>query len=211
MNPPSTPHVAIVLAAGGSRRLGTPKQLLRRAGETLVHRAVRLAAATQPQRLLLVLGAHADEVREACADQQVEILINDEWQEGLASSLRVVVGALGEDDASALILGCDQPALEQIHLQQLLAGAAASSSGCAATLHASARGVPAVASAAVLDEARDLQGDRGLRGSLQRLPSDSIFLLEAVELEFDLDTPADVEKAIAEGLIDQPSSRLSPG
>ena len=202
MNRPSSTHVAIVLAAGGSRRLGAPKQLLMRGGETLVHRAVRLAAATQPQRLLLVVGAHADEVREAVTDLHVDILTNDEWQEGLASSLRVAFGELGEDDAPALILGCDQPALEQIHLQRLLAGAAASSSGCAATRHASARGVPAVASAAVLDEARDLQGDRGLRGSLQRLPSDAIFLLQAVELEFDLDTPADVEKAIVDGLLD---------
>lgn len=202
MNRPSSPHVAIVLAAGGSRRLGAPKQLLMRGGEMLVHRAVRLAAATQPQRLLLVVGAHADEVREAVTDLHLDILINDEWQEGLASSLRVAVGALGEDDAPALILGCDQPALEQIHLQRLLAGAAASSSGCAATRHASARGVPAVASAAVIGEARDLQGDRGLRDSLQRLPSDAIFLLQAVELEFDLDTPADVEKAIVDGLLD---------
>ena len=202
MNPPSAPHVAIVLAAGGSRRLGAPKQLLMRGGETLVHRAVRLAMATHPQRLLLVVGAHAEEVREAVADLRVDILTNDAWQEGLASSLRVAVGALSEDDASALILGCDQPALEQIHLQRLLAGAAASSSGCAATRHASARGVPAVVKAAVLGEARDLQVDRGLRGSLQRLPSDSIFLLEAVEMEFDLDTPADVEKAIIDGLLD---------
>ena len=80
----------------------SPKQLLMREGETLVHRAVRLAAATQPQRLLLVVGAHADEVREAVADLRVDILINDEWQEGLASSLRVAVGALGEDDASRI-------------------------------------------------------------------------------------------------------------
>ena len=54
----------------------------------------------------------------------------------------------------------------------------------------------------MLGEARDLQGDRGLRDSLQRLPSDAIFLLQAVELEFDLDTPADVEKAIVDGLLD---------
>ena len=210
MNRSFDPHVAIVLAAGGSRRLGTPKQLLRRGGETLVHRAVRLAAATQPQRLLLVVGAHADEVCEAVADLRVEILINDEWQEGLSSSLRVAAGSLGEE-ASALILGCDQPALEQIHLQRLLAGASSSASGCAATLHGSARGIPAVASAAVLREARDLRGDRGLRGSLQRLSSDRIHLLEASELRFDLDTPADVEKAIAGGLVDATSSRLRPG
>ena len=201
MNRPPGPHVAIVLAAGGSRRLGRPKQLLTRNGETLVHRVVRLALATHPQRLLLVVGAQANEMRESVADLPVEILFNNEWQEGLASSLRLAAGKLGEN-TNALILGCDQPALELSHLQRLLAGAAASVSACAATLHDEARGIPAVVSAAVLDEARELQGDRGLRGALQRLPSESLYLLEAVELEFDLDTPSDVEKAIGEGLID---------
>lgn len=194
-------HVAIVLAAGGSRRLGTPKQLLRRGGETLVHRTVRLALATQPQRLLLVIGAHADEMREAVADLRVEILVNNDWQEGLASSLRAAAGALDES-VSALILGCDQPALEQSHLQRLLSGAAASASGCAATLHGAAPGIPAVASAAVLREAQGLHGDSGLRGALRKLPSGSLYLLEAAELEFDLDTPGDVEKAVADGVLD---------
>jgi molybdenum cofactor cytidylyltransferase len=202
MNPASDPHVAIVLAAGGSRRLGTPKQLLRRGGETLVHRAARLALATRPQRLLLVIGAHADEMRGAVADLQVEILLNNEWREGLASSLRLAAAALDRSAVAALILGCDQPALEQDHLQRLLSGAAGSVSGCAATLHGAARGIPAVASAARLREARGLHGDSGLRGSLQHLSSDSLYLLEAAELEFDLDTPADVEKAVADGLLD---------
>lgn len=194
-------HAAIVLAAGGSRRLGRAKQLLTRGGETLVHRAVRLALATQPQRLLLVIGAHADEMRKAVADLRAEILVNNDWREGLASSLRAAAGALDES-ASALILGCDQPALEQSHLQRLLSGAAVSASGCAATLHGAAPGIPAVASAAVLREAHGLHGDRGLRGALQKLSSDSLYLLEAAELEFDLDTPADLEKAVIGGWID---------
>ena len=201
MNPVSNSHVAIVLAAGGSSRLGTPKQLLKRGGETLVHRAVRLAAATQPHRLSLVIGAYAEEIRTAVADLQVEILVNDDWREGLASSVRVAADALDES-ASALILGCDQPALELGHLQRLLTEAAASVSGCAATRHGVGRGIPVAVSAAVLREAHGLRGDSGLRGLLQWLPSDSFYLLEAVELEFDLDTLGDVEKAVADGLLD---------
>jgi molybdenum cofactor cytidylyltransferase len=201
MNPSSHQHVAIVLAAGGSRRLGTPKQLLTRGGETLVHRAVRLASATQPQRLLLVIGAHAGEMRGAVADLRVEILVNDDWQEGLASSLRAAVGALDEG-TSALILGCDQPALELGHLQRLLAGAAASVSGCAVTRHGGAGGIPVVVSAAALREVHGLHGDSGLRGALRRLPPESFYLLAAAELEFDLDTPGDVEKAVANGVLD---------
>lgn len=196
------PHVAIVLAAGGSRRLGRAKQLLTREGETLVHRAVRLAAATHPMRLLLVTGAHADPVRGALAGLAVEVLFNADWEEGLASSLRVAASALDTSDASCLILGCDQPALEQDHLQRLLEGAASAPSRCSATSHANAPGIPAVVTAALLKEARNLDGDRGLRASLRRLPAEAIYLLQAPELQFDLDTPADVEKAIIDGLLD---------
>jgi molybdenum cofactor cytidylyltransferase len=195
-------HVAIVLAAGGSRRLGRPKQLLTREGETLVHRAVRLVAATRPTRLLLVIGAYAGQVRDAVNGLQVEMLFNEDWSEGLASSLRVAASALADSDAPSLMLGCDQPALEQAHLQRLLEGAASAPPRCAATSHGGVPGIPAVVTAELLKEARNLDGDRGLRASLRHLPVAAIHLLEAPELRFDLDTPADVEKAINDGLLD---------
>ena len=196
------PHVAIVLAAGGSRRLGRAKQLLTRGGETLVHRAVRLAAATGPMRLLLVTGAYAEQVCDAVADLRIEMLFNEGWQEGLASSLRIAAAALGDSDVPCLILACDQPALEQDHLQRLLEGAASASSRCSATSHDDVPGIPAVVTAELLQEARRLEGDRGLRAALRHLPVESIRLLQAPELQFDLDTPADVEKAINDGLLD---------
>ena len=197
------PHVAIVLAAGGSRRLGRAKQLLlTRDGETLVRRAARLAAATRPLRLLLVTGAYADQVRDAVAGLEVETVFNEGWDEGLASSLRVAASALETCDAPCLILGCDQPALDQEHLRRLLEGAASAPSRCSATSHGNAPGIPAVVTAAVLREARNLEGDHGLRASLRRLSVETIHLLEAPELRFDLDTPADVEKAIIDGFLD---------
>lgn len=196
------PHVAIVLAAGGSRRLGRAKQLLTRDGETLVHRAVRLAAATRPLRLLLVTGAYAGQVRDAVAGLELETVFNAGWGEGLASSLRVAASALAASDAPCLVLGCDQPALDQDHLRRLLEGAASAPARCSATSHGNAPGIPAVVTAALLKEARNLDGDRGLRASLRRLPAEAIHLLEVPELRFDLDTPADVEKAIIDGLLD---------
>lgn len=203
------PHVAIVLAAGGSRRLGRAKQLLTRGGETLVHRVVRLAAATHPMRLLLVTGAHADPVCDAVADLTVEVLFNADWEEGLGSSLRVAASALETSDAPCLILACDQPALEQDHLQRLLAGAALAPSRCSATSHDNAPGIPSVVTAALLKEARNLDGDHGLRRSLRHLAPETIHLLDAPELQFDLDTPADVEQAIVENLLDPVANHRS--
>src|SRR5687768_3772545 len=98
-------HVAVVLAAGASRRLGQPKQALRRDGESLLHRAARLAMATAAQRVLVVLGARSDALAASIADLPVECLDNDGWEEGLASSLRIAARALADFGGPLLVLG----------------------------------------------------------------------------------------------------------
>lgn len=195
-------HVAVVLAAGASRRLGQPKQALRRDGESLLHRAARLAMATAAQRVLVVLGARSDALAPSIADLPVECLDNDGWEEGLASSLRIAARALADFDGPVLVLGCDQPALEAGHLQALLEGAASVASGCAATEHGDALGIPAVIAAAVWREAEHLRGDRGFGAALKRLPVETVWRLRAAELRHDLDTPADLIAARARGWID---------
>ncbi len=193
-------HAAVVLAAGGSRRLGRPKQLLVRGGETLAHRAVRLAAGTSPRRLLVVSGAFRDDVEKALTGLDCESVFNENWESGLAGSLRSAAAALADHAGPVLIVGCDQPALEGAHLSQLLAGAA--SVGCAATSQGGVPGIPAVVPAAMLREADALSGDRGLGARLRGLPQESVWLLSAPELEFDIDDQDDVRIAVDRGLID---------
>jgi molybdenum cofactor cytidylyltransferase len=194
-------HVAVVLAGGGSRRLGRPKQWLRRDGETLLHRAVRLAQATEPQRCIVVLGAYHAELSESLRDVACEVLINPEWEQGLSSSLRCAALTVSLLDVRSLLLGCDQPELEREHLRDLLALSRASASACAATAHGVSVGIPAVVTPAVLRHAATLQGDRGLRDVLNAMPRDTLGVLDAPELGFDLDTLADLAAAQERGLI----------
>lgn len=207
MSAPANAHGAIVLAAGGSRRLGTPKQLLTRDGETLVHRAVRLAAETGPRRLVVVLGANHREVTAACADLDGEHVLNPEWESGLASSLLRAAGVLFDHCGPVLILGCDQPAMGALHLRQLLAGAASAASCCAATVHGATLGSPAVITSELLRDARRLVGDRGFGRRLSELPADTVWRLDATELQLDIDTEADVKMAIELGLLDAGNAR----
>ncbi len=196
-------HAAVVLAAGGSRRLGRAKQLLMRDGEALVHRAARLCAQTSPLRLLVAVGAYRDDIERALAGVDCEFVVNDGWQQGLASSLKAVAAALADHIGPVLIVGCDQPALEAEHLRRLLDGAAMAGSGCAATSHDGAPGIPAVVMSGLLADADQLQGDRGLGGRLRELPADSLGKLVAPELESDIDDDADLRAAIERGLIDR--------
>ena len=200
----TVPHIAVVLAAGGSTRLGRPKQLLTRDGETLVHRAARLALASGDARVRVIVGAQADDVVAAGRDLPVECLVNPRWNEGLAGSVRVAVDALAAHDRATLLLTCDQPALDLAHLQALLAAARAAPSGSAATRFGDRVGVPAVVAPSVLRAARTVQGDRGLRDVLNATGA-GVIACDAPVLGVDIDTPEDVAEAVSRGWLDAPT------
>ncbi|TWI01660.1 molybdenum cofactor cytidylyltransferase [Luteimonas cucumeris] len=195
------PHIALVLAAGGSTRLGRPKQLLTRDGETLVHRTARLASETGASRVLVVVGAAREAIEAELRDMTCELIVNPDWQQGLASSLRAAAPRVLASRLKVLIAGCDQPALEAAHLRALLEGASAMSSRCAATHYDDALGVPAVIPWDWF-ERMELQGDRGFGTRLRELQAGSLFVLESPALALDIDTQDDIDAAIATGWLD---------
>ena len=197
----TTPHAAVVLAAGGSTRLGRPKQLLTRAGETLVHRAARLALESGASCVLVIVGAHADDVAAAVRDLPVECLVNARWSEGLAGSVRVAVDSLAAHAHATLFLTCDQPALDAVDLHALLEASRLAPSGSAATRLGDRVGVPAVVAPTMLRAALAVQGDRGLRDVLNAAGAD-VIACDAPDLGVDIDTPEDVVLAVSRGWLD---------
>jgi molybdenum cofactor cytidylyltransferase len=195
------PHAAVVLAAGGSTRLGRPKQLLTREGESLVHRAARLALASGASRVLVVVGAYAEDVATAVRDLPVACLLNARWSEGLSGSLRIAADTLAAHAHATLLLTCDQPALDATHLRALLEASRRAPSGSAATRLGDRVGVPAVVAPKMLRAARAMQGDRGLRDVLNAESAD-VIACDAPELDLDIDTPADVAVAVSRGWLD---------
>ncbi len=171
---------AVILAAGASRRLGEAKQLVRISGETLLERAVRVAEEAGCAPILVVLGARADEIRAACDLSGASVVLNLEWAEGMAASIRVGVAALEASGAmvtAAIVMGCDQPAVTAGHLLALMGG------GVVASGYAGRRGIPACFPVEVFGDLGRLSGDKGARDLLQTA--------QAVELpggELDVDT-----------------------
>ncbi|WP_369980540.1 nucleotidyltransferase family protein [Xanthomonas bundabergensis] len=199
----SQAHAALILAAGASRRLGHAKQALTRDGEPLLRRAARLALATAPARCVVVLGAQAEALRPALDGLPVECVRNPDWATGMGGSLDCLRAAV-RDDASishSLVLGCDQPALEAVHLQDLLEAAARAASGCAVSAYAGVRGMPAVVAQASWREL-PLSGDQGLRALFESLALDSLGCIVAPALALDVDTPQDVLAAVERGWLD---------
>ncbi|MCD9006068.1 nucleotidyltransferase family protein [Luteimonas sp. XNQY3] len=204
----SAAHAAIVLAAGGSTRLGRPKQLLRSDGESLVARVVRLVADTHPCRLVVMLGAYHDAVAAELAPSPhacVELHDVPGWHEGLSASLVAASRALQSHRGPVLVTGIDQPALNALHLRALLDGSRSVRSGCAAAMYGERPGAPTVLSHTLFAQAVTLSGDRGFGALLAALPEDELFRLQAPSLAQDIDTADDVQQALADGLLDRGS------
>ena len=202
----TAPHAAIVLAAGGSTRLGRAKQLLRRDGEALVTRVVRLVADTAPCRIVVMLGAAHDAVAAelaACPDARVELHVVPDWRDGLSASLVAAARALQGHHGPVLVTGIDQPALNALHLRALLDGARSVRSGCAAVMHGARPGAPAVLSDTLFAQVDALEGDRGFGALLAALPEEDLFRLQAPSLAQDIDTPDDLRHAQAAGVLDR--------
>lgn len=194
-------HAVVVLAAGGSTRLGQPKQLLTRQGESLAHRVVRLSLELAPSQVLVVVGANAQAVTSSISGLDATAVTNHHWESGLASSLQVAGTHLLPAVTAVMVVACDQPAIEHSHLRALLLGARASASGCAGTRHGEALGIPAVVPHAWFNTA-SATGDRGFGARLRQLPVDTVHVLQAPELGLDVDTPEDLARARDAGWID---------
>jgi len=186
---------AILLAAGSSSRLGRPKQLLEFQRETLIERAVRLAQEAGANPLLVVLGAHHEEIWAAVSKKNVVPVINGAWSQGIATSIHAGVRALEglvPDISGALILTCDQPFLTADHLRALLESFRTQATPCCvASTYAGTRGIPAVFPRSAFVDLYALRGDQGAR-LLFRDPSRTAVELPFPRGEVDIDWPIDL-------------------
>jgi len=186
-----TAHGLVVLAAGDSSRLGEPKQLLRHRGETLIQRAARLGLATAPVDAVIVLGAHTDAMLAQVRDLPIRHVDSEDWPLGLSHSLRAGLNALAPACAGALILLCDQIALEAEHLDALVRSWREDPARAAASRYDDRLGVPALLPRAWFHDLRQLDGDRGA-GALLARRSEHVVAIDNPALVVDIDRAIDL-------------------
>jgi CTP:molybdopterin cytidylyltransferase MocA len=184
---------SVVLAAGGSSRLGVPKQLLELAGKPLIRHAVEAACASRCEHVAVVLGANAPAVSRALGVTRATTLLNASWSSaGMSSSLHVAVHWAVRVGAHALLLCvCDQPLLRVAQLDRLLA-AYASQRRCVASRYQGALGVPALIPAEHFPALLAIHGDRGAAPLLRS--GIDVGALDWPEGAVDLDTALDVAR-----------------
>jgi len=183
---------ALILAAGGSSRMGAPKQLLEMGGKPLVARAVDAALDSMARPVVVVLGSDSGRVLAPIKDRRIVAVNNPEWATGLSSSIRVGMAALLAAEPSldaVLVAPCDQPALSAEVILRL-AGAHRSGGRIAAARYGGRNGAPAIFGREHFAALAALCGDEGARRLLNADPA-KVSAVELPELGADIDTPED--------------------
>jgi molybdenum cofactor cytidylyltransferase len=188
-----TPTGAIVLAAGAAVRMGQLKQLLPFGGTTLLAHAIQQARRAAFERLVVVLGAEADRVREAIRPASVETVLNQNWQAGMGSSITTGLQYLETTDdplSAVAILLADQPYVGSEHLLAMRELLDSTGLSVAAAEYGGKPGVPALFRRETFSLLSTLPPEAGARHLLRHsnLPMARYPLQEAAT---DIDTPAD--------------------
>jgi len=183
----------IVLAAGGSTRMGQPKQLLRFGGESLLRRAVRTALATHDSRTLVVVGSDAPAMQSELRDVPASIILNGDWARGLSSSIRCAIGALGQAARAALFMTCDQPLVTPSLLQEMIDIFRTASAPLVACEYGGTLGVPALFSHRHFRDLLALTGDAGAKALLIRHEGE-VHRIPFPEGSYDVDTIQDFRR-----------------
>ena len=182
---------AIVLAGGASTRFGSAKQLVRIGDRPLLSLVAGRAAEVVGQALLIVLGAQAAELTPLLKHSGGSTVVNRDWREGLASSIRAGVARLPPSCAGVLLVLADQACVTAEDLRRL-AGAWRRQPLCiAAAQYGGTLGAPAIFPRHLFSELSDLRGDSGARVLLKR-HADSLVRVPMTSAAFDLDTPDDL-------------------
>ncbi len=183
---------AVILAAGESSRMGNPKQLLVWDNHTLLEHVVLNTRSVLHERSVIVLGAHAEAIRANVNLDGGSVIVNPDWQEGIASSIRAGIRALPSSASAALILLCDQPLIGAKQIRMLLNGWEKEPTRIVASIYHDGVGVPALFPAEFFGQLLELEGDRGAKGLLMKF-SDSLLKIPLPEAELDVDSAADFE------------------
>ena len=184
---------AVILAAGASTRMGSPKQLLELRGKPLLVHAVEAALASPAWPVVVVLGANAEKIRPVLARLPVLITESPAWAEGMAASIRAGVTTLQQFSRKldgALFALCDQPAFSAEVIAQLLAAQTATGRSIAAARYGGHNGAPALFLRRHFPELAALTGEEGARTLLNAHPADTA-TVDLPALAVDLDTPED--------------------
>lgn len=196
--PPAGAIVGVLLGAGSSRRLGRPKQTLPLGDTTVLGAALHAAEASQLDRVVLVLGGAADEVTAGLDAGRAEVVHNDAYGTGCASSLLAGLDAAGDAAAIAMLLG-DMPGLDSSVIDSVVERWRRRPTWAAVTEYDDGLGHPFIFSAAAFATLRTLHGDKAVWKIVDAEPPERVGRIPVGgPRPLDVDTWEDYERVCAQ-------------
>ena len=194
-------HCAVlIIAAGESKRMGCPKQLLNIEGETLINRMIHIVKKAVSFPVYVVLGASAEIIQSQLPKLDVKIVHNAHWQEGMASSIRIGLNTAKAQNPAldgVMVVVCDQPYITENTITALLQLQEEKDTPIAAAYYNDVMGTPALFHQSIFNEILALKGDMGAKKIIQSRPE------EVAKLHFekgllDIDTKEDYQVLLKE-------------
>ena len=186
---------AIILAAGRSQRMGSPKQLLVFGEKKLIQHTIDAVKASSVNKIIVVLGYESEMITEAIDATGLQIVVNNDWSTGMASSIKAGMEAIADSGFTVdkvILLVCDQPYIEAKIIDDLLDQRRQSGKPVVESVYGGKHGVPALFDKSYFYLLKQLSGDEGAR----KIIRENLGAVAAVPFpsgEIDIDTPSAYE------------------
>lgn len=188
----------IVLAAGASKRMGKPKQLLPYLDSTLLQHSIKAALTSICSPVVVVLGAHVELIQPGISNLPVHIAENKDWEEGMASSIRCGLENilnLKKNIKSVVIILCDQPYVDANQINKLVEASNITHKSIVISEYEHAEGVPVLFTKEHFKELYRLKGKEGAK-NLLKIHKDAVYKVPFPKGIVDIDTPEDYKNII---------------
>ena len=196
-NPPEPASVhGIILAAGQSKRLGRPKQLLDICGESVIRRVAKTALRAQLASVLVVTGNAGDQIERELEPLDVQIVPNPDFATGQASSLRAGLKALPPTTDAAMFLLGDQPGISSSVIDALITTYERARPTIVQARYRGQPGHPVLFNRSLVAELSEVSGDQGARDVIRRHIADVAYVELDLEVPLDIDTEADYQAVL---------------
>lgn len=190
----------LIVAAGASTRMGSPKQLLKWGDSTLIRTIAERALRLDRGPVAVVLGAVVDPIRRALDGLPIDPIFNPEWSRGMGTSVRAgVKGLQGQypNLSGIFIMLCDQPRIPHERYERLLSTFEASRERIVAASYGESSGVPAIFPKWAFDEMSQLPDEAGAKKIIARHAPSAVVAIDIPEASWDIDTPEDYSASLS--------------
>ncbi|MFL0684411.1 MAG: NTP transferase domain-containing protein [Algoriphagus aquaeductus] len=185
----------IILAAGSSSRLGRPKQLIEFQGKNFIQKAIKEAKKSKADSFVVVLGWNPDLIKTGFDSDKIPYVINENWEEGMASSMQAGLRFLIEKEHpdQVILMLVDQPFVDSKLLDRLILEKENSGKGIVACSYLKTLGVPAIFDQSYFEEMLKLKGSEGAKKVIMKNSAD-VYAIDFPLGAVDLDTEGDLER-----------------